>query len=1312
MTYEEDIESLSVPIPGDLDQPDQYLFRENEEVPNRSLVRPDDIEQTIPDEDKPHLDASSGVGYWLEEGFSMGLIYRDRRSNEYRYYVVEPYLSEKEQMVVDFLNKKLIQDIEYDDIPLSGGDDDIERTVQQNLNQLLRRYSLVPRGVLQEGSRYYGSNAEEEEDSTGFFSGLMVSAISKVVRSSADSEDDDAEEDSDTFDGYSSEKYEEMGQTEIENIVDGMGPLSARQVDKIMYELSKEYVDYKALTPLLHDVNVEDISVDGWHQPVWVYHSDFGDIKTNIRYKKEDLDKTVKYMAESDGKGISKRQPTVNATLSDGSRVQLTLADEVSEKGSNLTIRQFRDVPFTPVDLINWETYSIEQMAYLWLCVENNQKILFAGGTGAGKTTTLNACSLFIPKEKIVSIEDTPELTLPHENWVQSTTREHMQTGDAINYQEFDLVEQGMRQRPSYIIVGEVRNRKAANALMQTIDTGHTAFSTFHGGSVDAVINRFVNDPINVAPAQFAAIDLICLQEQFHVDGERRRRTKSIVEIGEFSRENEHVTRNRLYEWDAANEEYIRTADSSNLLEDIRERRGWDDPEQLWDEFNRKQVVLSYLIRKGIQDYGDVAAVIQGYMRDPEAILALIAHEELEDNLSNLRKLDSLDLDIDEKAEEKLSRPVSEKMVAESERVLEENGHLVTECANYDIGDIFGVSADITDREAKYPFGERIKQAQEAAAEKQEEVDDTRFGLKDADSKDHFDAVRGSVSDDNLTGQQHSQGQEAKDDLNDRSGETEANGGSTAQSASLRDSDDPLSSNGGGAVDTAPSDTDEERPAAHHDPSSAEPGAQQVEKTDEQGQDTTTESTTEVDDDTDSDRTDDKSRDSSGGLLSGLNPFSSSGGNSEEKDEAVDAADSDDTEKQAEKDDVEDQNQEDSQSSADTTTSETVEESEETAVQSDVTDPDPDPVSNPFESDVGEKSGQTSTEIENTRAEEERDEMNTPSQPATDHGEVQDGEDSAHQKPTVEDPFQNSEGVADSSDSVSEAPVTEMETDESSSPGSEEGEENSETAFVDSDIEEPTEDREPPQSQDSAEVRDTTGEPHESSSGSGQPPIDTRSDEQQPPSDTNHSAHEEENTSETEDRPETQNSEEDAPADNSFTEEPDVQSGPGQEGRESVNEAELNWGLEGATENEGAPNTASEENDAGLEVPSAAETHTEDQSHGDEFEDPFKEIGQLVDQDDEDSDSSEDGNETTSDTEASDYPEEAKISREKRRTLLGMDIYGRQPEDVEVDPDDCDKILFETESQLYKQCQVPTSSDDDYCHIHDEDGNGGSNGGS
>ncbi|MFB6197870.1 MAG: type II/IV secretion system ATPase subunit, partial [Halobacteriaceae archaeon] len=260
--------------------------------------------------------------------------------------------------------------------------------------------------------------------------------------------------------------------------------LTQYQVEKLLYVLKRNFIGYERIDGIKHDINVEDISCDGYNSPVFVYHTDHEQIITNVTHGREDLDNFVVKLAQRSGKGISKRQPQVDATLPDGSRAQLTLGSEVSDHGTNYTIRQFKDVPFTPIDLINWHTFSLEEMAFLWLCIENNKSLIFAGGTASGKTTSLNAVSLFIPSNaKIVSIEDTREVELPQRNWIASVTRPSFSEDEKGDIDEFDLLEAALRQRPDYIVMGEVRGEEG-RTLFQVMSTGHTTYTTFHADNV------------------------------------------------------------------------------------------------------------------------------------------------------------------------------------------------------------------------------------------------------------------------------------------------------------------------------------------------------------------------------------------------------------------------------------------------------------------------------------------------------------------------------------------------------------------------------------------------------------------------------------------------------------------------------------------------------------------------------------------------------------------------------------------------------------------------------------------------------------
>jgi flagellar protein FlaI len=365
----------------------------------------------------------------------------------------------------------------------------------------------------------------------------------------------------------------------------------------------------------------------------------------------------------------------------------LTLGREVSDHGTNYTIRQFKDVPFTPVDLINWNTFSLDEMAFLWLCIENNKSMIFAGGTASGKTTSLNAVSLFIPSNaKIVSIEDTREVELPQRNWVASVTRPSFGEDDKGDVDEFDLLEAALRQRPDYIVMGEVRGEEG-RVLFQVMSTGHTTYTTFHADSTAEVIKRFTTDPINVSKTLFTALDLVSIQTQTRVDGNKVRRNKTLTEINEYSAEHDEINVRDVYQWQAESDEYLQMG-NSNTLEEIKFDRGWRQ-ERLDEELFKRKVVLAYLIEQGINTYTQVAATVQAFINDPDTIMALIADDQLERSLEDLREMESVQIDIDPEKEEMVPRPdAGEEMLTEAREILDNAGPLFERIREKETSDI------------------------------------------------------------------------------------------------------------------------------------------------------------------------------------------------------------------------------------------------------------------------------------------------------------------------------------------------------------------------------------------------------------------------------------------------------------------------------------------------------------------------------------------------------------------------------------------------------------------------------------------------
>jgi flagellar protein FlaI len=301
----------------------------------------------------------------------------------------------------------------------------------------------------------------------------------------------------------------------------------------------------------------------------------------------------------------------------------------VATRGPNFTIRQFSSVPDTPVDLINWGTFSVQQMAYLWLAIENNRSLVFAGGTGAGKTTSLNAVSFFIPKKsKVVSIEDTREISLPHDNWIQSLTRESATASGQGEVTMYQQLQTALRQRPEYILVGEIRTEsKVALTFFQAMATGHTAYTTVHSESVTGVINRLENEPLGVPTQMLKELDIVSIQRQVMLGDERVRRNDEMTEL--LTRgEADELAVNDVFEWDASTDSYNESFESE-VLKDIAADRGWDRA-RLNREFERRVEVLEYLVKNDVTWYEDVARTIHTFIEDQERVLEQVRSEALQ----------------------------------------------------------------------------------------------------------------------------------------------------------------------------------------------------------------------------------------------------------------------------------------------------------------------------------------------------------------------------------------------------------------------------------------------------------------------------------------------------------------------------------------------------------------------------------------------------------------------------------------------------------------------------------------------------------
>jgi archaeal flagellar protein FlaI len=405
-------------------------------------------------------------------------------------------------------------------------------------------------------------------------------------------------------------------------------PLSPLSLERIVYYVLRDYVGYGPVDALILDPEVEDISCDGVGVPLFLFHSKYESVKTNIVFsKEEDLNSFIVMLGQRCTKAVSVSAPILDGTTPEGHRVQATYAREVTTRGASFTIRRFKERPFTPVDLVAMGTANEEMVAYFWLAAEQGESVIICGGPASGKTSTLNAISLFIPPtSKIVSIEDTREVNLPHENWIPGATRSG--AGDrgpdgkaAGEVDMFDLVRAALRQRPNYIIVGEVRG-KETYTMFQAMATGHTTYSTMHADSVKSMVNRLENPPINTPRILLSALNNVVIQLQTRTERGVVRRLKQVLEIVGFEPETNELITNTVYEWDPATDGFVFKGHSF-LFDKIMELKNYS-PDEMDAEFQRRAKVIHYLVEHQISDYRQLWQTIADYYKDPAAVMARI----------------------------------------------------------------------------------------------------------------------------------------------------------------------------------------------------------------------------------------------------------------------------------------------------------------------------------------------------------------------------------------------------------------------------------------------------------------------------------------------------------------------------------------------------------------------------------------------------------------------------------------------------------------------------------------------------------------
>lgn len=398
--------------------------------------------------------------------------------------------------------------------------------------------------------------------------------------------------------------------------------ISNEYLDNLSNKLLSDMIGYGKIDSIIQDDELEEIMINGINKPVFVYHRQYGMMKTNIQFNDErELMDLIDSIARQINRRIDQESPILDGRLIDGSRINATIPP-ASADGPSLTIRKFKKDPLTIIDLINSKTISVELAAFLWLCFDGlgvkSANAIISGGTSSGKTTTLNAlCSFINPKERIITIEDTLELQIPHEHVIRMETR----PANVENKGELtmnDLVKNSLRQRPDRIIVGEVRAEEAIT-LFTALNTGHSGFGTLHSNDARETITRLTNEPMSVPEIMIQAIDFIIMQNRIYSpSGVSYRRISEVAEI--VGIEEGVIQLNKIFQWNPETDRIDNVSITSKTLSQIANLSG-KSINEINREIENREIVLKHMVNQNIRSVDDVKSVLDLYYKNSENVL-------------------------------------------------------------------------------------------------------------------------------------------------------------------------------------------------------------------------------------------------------------------------------------------------------------------------------------------------------------------------------------------------------------------------------------------------------------------------------------------------------------------------------------------------------------------------------------------------------------------------------------------------------------------------------------------------------------------
>ena len=393
-------------------------------------------------------------------------------------------------------------------------------------------------------------------------------------------------------------------------------------LEKVKYYLKKEIVGFGLIDPIMHDPNIEDISCSGIKTPIYVWHREFDSVPTNVEFEDEKLNNFITRIVFRAGKHISSAYPISDLALEGNHRISVLYQKEITPKGTSFTIRKFREDPYTVIDLIKFGTIDIEIAAYMWMLIEAKMSIIVIGSTGSGKTTILNAISgLVHPDYKIFSVEDVAEVNINHENWFSLVSRSGFGVNQEGEIGMYDLIKSGVRHRPDYIVVGEIRGSEAY-VMFQAMATGHGGLCTMHADSLNSATKRLQQKPMDIPPAYISLMNCAIVIRRITdlSTGQSSRKAITVEEIKDF--ESYHSA----FHWNPKTDFFESDLQNSTLLKKIGQQAG-NEMEEVLKEYNRRIKILKWMLEHDIRDFKKVSDVVGKYYRDPKALMQKIDYE-------------------------------------------------------------------------------------------------------------------------------------------------------------------------------------------------------------------------------------------------------------------------------------------------------------------------------------------------------------------------------------------------------------------------------------------------------------------------------------------------------------------------------------------------------------------------------------------------------------------------------------------------------------------------------------------------------------